>query len=1015
MAATLSGQVQVTVRRYERGKSKGMKKAYKRFAHMDIADERAQIRFFKSDQELMPKEVLDLNQIAEPPRIGGDKKQSYFLTIAIGSSGACHRYKLQFGTREERDKWAEMVNDVCRMKPDDYLETFRERLADWEAELQAVSRIADLRLQFEVASFGALPAEEHAACFKDLAGGGWAAALQHAVSPLPPESKLIRLPLERICVRRPRGPGFGGGSYDKVSRTLHVHVEWDPHVRLVKLPTRELSDALSAPQWHEALDRSLEETPGWTDACNRLRVALGQPSTARVVCELSRTVTAAAADKWARRWLTPEHLSGVASAVEKAAREVDASSAHVPRGCPTPARAKDILAAWAQGVAIFADEARVSQRLPPLVRIHRAPSKHGDDSSGLSRQAIALFNRCRAFEETREETRGFPGALCASTVDELQSQIADVAHSARFVELARQAEKIQVAAEDAGQQSQLLFVVHWEDFVNACRELGCSARVRMRLAMQLVSQYPARAQTVAESLGGSMAQFSRLLPRVTVVFETDPPVGPGAGRTTAPEGCVLLDVVLLRREEREGGRTALVLAYDVDDLPSFAKGYLAGVFRPSPAAISVVAADAEDNSSDESSSSSSGDGEGTLATSSPVGRFGLGQRQRSHSVDVLAHLQQEVGPTPYADDGPLRDENVPREITIRAAQQPEAEYYPVDEAAVARCVEALKETFQPERISLHTMVEVILHAIAKLRRLFTIYDPDRTGGVQLSDFATVCNDFEEYENPGNGAELLVSQMNAGGTGRGVVRFSAAAPLVLERLLPQDVKQSVRCKRTVLLLGMPNTGKTLIVAALRQRPADRLEPTRGLRGEVVNVGKLNLNLSEIGGQPDERKNWSRRSKRLGAVHGVCFVVDAGRQDSLDAARGYLKEVLLSKHLRRVPVLVLLNNSLSRTAMDRRDVEHELRLSKYCNKGKQPFHVARINVVSPSDVSTNSVNPSLLSAFGWLVSQLEDKHSARLRGSPRTTPVLRPDDFAAPGEAGDYGPPIAKRRSILSLPP
>eukprot|EP01062_Namystynia_karyoxenos_P038845 TRINITY_DN28235_c0_g1_i1.p1 TRINITY_DN28235_c0_g1~~TRINITY_DN28235_c0_g1_i1.p1 ORF type:complete len:1014 (+),score=216.38 TRINITY_DN28235_c0_g1_i1:152-3193(+) len=1005
----MSGMVQVCSRRIERGKSRGMANWHKRFAVVAIEGDRARLKLFKNDQEIMPKEVVELAELAENPRAGGDKRRQYSVTLHIRGQS----WKLRLASRTERDQWLAAFREAGKQAEttaadadSDYLEAFRERLPDWQRTLQAAAGVPELRLFFELASFGALPAAEHAACFAELAKGQWIEVLAHAIAPLTQgglaAAGFVRTSLEHIVVRRHR-PGIGtatsGGSawYDKVTLTLQFCVQFaDGQLR--HPPVADLQSLLAVPHWQVHMDRRLQSDADWQAACNAVQRALGQPQ-ARVVCDLARGIGQYAADRWAHRWITADLVNQVAAALAEGVRAADdALSRSVPAGCPALPSARGVLAAWAQGVSLSADEARVSERRAPIVRVHRTSVRHHDSGTGLSRQAVNLFNRCRGADTGQS---GSPALLCSGTVEELQGHLVDALHHARLVELARQAERIHVAPRDGGDE-QMQFAVDWDGFISCCRDLGTSPKVRMKLAMQLVSQYPPRAQGVVDALGLDWGLYCRTLPRVNVVFASH-----GGGRSHA-DGAVLFDVCRLLREARDalGRQSAVVMRFDVPDLGSFARGFLAGVLhgpRPQAGGGGLPPAEAIGSSSDDGGGSAtpdtSSDSDGLrrpprVPSGSPVAR------RRSLGVESL--VQREVGPTQYADDAPLTLQGLPQCIASRLAESPNAALYPFSTEDVARTAAALDAAFQPEVMAPETMLDVVTHAVGKLRMLFAQCDPQQTGSVPVSDLPAIGEAFEEYQaSPGAlSAADIVGRIVAAHRSSGHVSFSEVAPRFMESLLPSDVRKSVQCKRSVLLCGLQKTGKTLLLCALRQRPVDQTEATLGSRPEVISFDRLNLSVTEIGGSEEERKNWSLKSKHVDEVHGVCFVVDVTRDSLFETARQYLREILSSKHLKRVPLLLLLNNARAQPGDQRalqQRVVAELKVAKYCEKSKRRFHVCCVHIVSPQDVSPDGVDADLAAAFRWLAGRFQ-RAGAPQSQSPRRCPVLRRHRSRVRGRGG-----------------
>eukprot|EP01065_Artemidia_motanka_P010906 TRINITY_DN15864_c0_g1_i1.p1 TRINITY_DN15864_c0_g1~~TRINITY_DN15864_c0_g1_i1.p1 ORF type:complete len:1020 (+),score=270.92 TRINITY_DN15864_c0_g1_i1:103-3162(+) len=991
MATSLmAGMVQVCSRRFEKGKSRGMKSWHKRYAILVVDGDGAKLKFFKNDRDVVELAGMDL------PAARGDKRREYSVAVSVRGQS----YKMRCVRRDERDKWLEALCSVYHGSrgggddgfADDYLELFRDRILDWQDALQEAAN-ADVKLQFDVASFGVQQSTDHAACFAVLSKGRWCNTLRAGLVPLSQASGFQRPVVQRVAVRRSKVPG-GAVYYDKVSYCLHVLLDWDSTEGALHVVSGEdISHLLSVPRWQADVDRLLESDSGWQAGCRRLQRLLG--TTARVVCDFADDVTAEEARRWADAWLTGDDMTVLANAVELAVRDGDAAIRSVPVGCPPLPQACVVLSAWAQGVSLHVTRRAIHSSEPPIVSVHRSNTRNTEESVGLSRQSDKLFSKCRA---AGDDARTGPALLCSAALSSLRFHLADAVHTARFVELARQSERIVISASV---DTQVLFAMNWEDFVACCRELGTSPKVRFQLALQIAAMYPARAQSLADGLGSDLKEFALMLPRVSITFRTD-----AVQRRTGAEGSALADVVIMRRERREGSQTTVSLRYDVVDLASYAAGILTGVHWRQSSLMQLPDPAAAGSSSEASASTtprSSSDDDDKRAErrsswprhqSASPGSFG---RRRSLSGESFtAPLRREHGPTEYAEM-PSSEGDATGDIMERITAHPLAAVYPVRPEAIRRCCVALQREFAPERISARTTADVVSHAVSKLRQLFEAQDPSHTGRVRVSEVAGIAEAFEEYESaPGTGAEGLAARITETARGRDV-SFESVGQEMLEELMPSNVWKSVQSKRSVLLCGLPNAGKTLLLCALHQRAVDSTSATVGSRPEVVRVGRVNLSISEVGGGLEERRSWSLRSKRDG-VHGVCFVVDSARSELFDAARQYLREILLSKHLKGVPLLLLLNNTRSRAARSTPEVLQELKVIKYCGKGKRRFDVHRVHIVSPSDLDEGAVGTAVVDAFRWLAGEMipVPKRSRKEKGKApnrdESPPVPKLDDDA-----------------------
>ena len=199
-------------------------------------------------------------------------------------------------------------------------------------------------------------------------------------------------------------------------------------------------------------------------------------------------------------------------------------------------------------------------------------------------------------------------------------------------------------------------------------------------------------------------------------------------------------------------------------------------------------------------------------------------------------------------------------------------------------------------------------------------------------------------------------------GEGHVRFEKVARILMTRLFPDDVKTSLLRKRHCILLGLEQTGKSIILNGLKSKTLEHTSPTIGERTEVVKIGGSIVSISEVGGSGDQLQNWSKYSKHANSPDGIAFVVDGAKPSTFELARAYLKDVLQSRHLRSKPLLLIINNFSTRVS--KHEVAKALKVEKYCKGSKRNFKVITTSFVSHTP-PTDSAVEQMQTALMWLV--------------------------------------------------
>jgi small GTP-binding protein len=160
---------------------------------------------------------------------------------------------------------------------------------------------------------------------------------------------------------------------------------------------------------------------------------------------------------------------------------------------------------------------------------------------------------------------------------------------------------------------------------------------------------------------------------------------------------------------------------------------------------------------------------------------------------------------------------------------------------------------------------------------------------------------------------------------------------------------------VLILGLDSAGKTTLLYYLSLRPREtKIVPTIAFNIETVEVGKLRLQIWDMGGQRDLRPYW-----RLYFANsdGIAFVVDANDRERIDLCAEQLKDVLAEDELRGVPVVVMANKQDLESAMKADEISRRLQLTTIKDR--------QWSVLPTSGLQGTNVRE----AFAWLSEAME----------------------------------------------
>ena len=127
---------------------------------------------------------------------------------------------------------------------------------------------------------------------------------------------------------------------------------------------------------------------------------------------------------------------------------------------------------------------------------------------------------------------------------------------------------------------------------------------------------------------------------------------------------------------------------------------------------------------------------------------------------------------------------------------------------------------------------------------------------------------------------------------------------------------------MLLLGLDSAGKTSVLMWMLAGKKTNTIPTVGFNVKSFQVGKLKLNVWDVGGQSKVRAFW--RHYYTG-TEGIVFVVDASDLGRIKEAAEELEVILSDSQLSDACVLIFANKQDLPGALKRNDLASRLQLT------------------------------------------------------------------------------------------
>jgi small GTP-binding protein len=155
---------------------------------------------------------------------------------------------------------------------------------------------------------------------------------------------------------------------------------------------------------------------------------------------------------------------------------------------------------------------------------------------------------------------------------------------------------------------------------------------------------------------------------------------------------------------------------------------------------------------------------------------------------------------------------------------------------------------------------------------------------------------------------------------------------------------------VLILGLDSAGKTTLLYYLSLRPREtKIVPTIAFNIETVEIGKLRLQIWDMGGQRDLRPYWRLYFPNS---DGIVFVVDSTDRQRIGLCAEQLNAVLGEDELRNLPLVIMANKQDLESAMKPDEISRSLQLTNMKDRQWAIFPTSGL------------VGTQVKEAFAWL---------------------------------------------------
>ncbi|XP_012221906.1 ADP-ribosylation factor-like protein 13B [Linepithema humile] len=191
--------------------------------------------------------------------------------------------------------------------------------------------------------------------------------------------------------------------------------------------------------------------------------------------------------------------------------------------------------------------------------------------------------------------------------------------------------------------------------------------------------------------------------------------------------------------------------------------------------------------------------------------------------------------------------------------------------------------------------------------------------------------------------------------------------VLKRL-----RRNRGAEKTIILLivGLDNAGKSLILNHISGDPDQNVLPTMGFRTVSLKHKSYSVKIYDLGGSSQIRALWP---KYYNDIHGLIYVVDASDISRLAENKVVFNELITHEHIASKPLLLLANKQDLNGAIDELDLVENLDVEHAANAMKCPTRVETCTCIYDKEQSKNSTM-GIKNGYKWLLDTIIKNYTA-----------------------------------------
>uniref|UniRef100_A0A8C9APE6 ADP-ribosylation factor-like protein 13A n=1 Tax=Prolemur simus TaxID=1328070 RepID=A0A8C9APE6_PROSS len=190
-------------------------------------------------------------------------------------------------------------------------------------------------------------------------------------------------------------------------------------------------------------------------------------------------------------------------------------------------------------------------------------------------------------------------------------------------------------------------------------------------------------------------------------------------------------------------------------------------------------------------------------------------------------------------------------------------------------------------------------------------------------------------------------------------------------------EEARRNVTILLIGLDNSGKTVLLEEFQRLLPSRIDNCMQLGLTTLLLDEYEVSIYDLNGDRKGREMWPNYYAR---AHGLIFVLDSSDIERMQEAKIILTRLLADKRVAGKPILLLANKQDKKNALQPCDIIEYLLLERVVN---QYDALCRVEPCSAMQNLTRRNHQPIIKGLRWLLAVIRDEHEELCTRQPPPT--------------------------------